>query len=147
MSEQISYDTQAEADAAASEEQWASPIFDEVRDLTVEVYNTRKALCVACEYIDSDNCCTQCQCFLPEKTRSKYEKCPEGKWDKLEDAPVEIPVQREGSNSISSWAEKRAYEYPSLQEQLDMQYWDAVNGTNTWIDAITAVKVALPKEV
>ena len=30
--------------------------------------------------------------------------------------------------------------YPSIQEQLDMQYHDAVNGTTTWKDAIAQVK-------
>jgi len=40
----------------------------------------------------------------------------------------------------------RAEEYPSIQDQLDMQYWDKVNGTNTWQDAINAVKNKYPKE-
>jgi hypothetical protein len=40
----------------------------------------------------------------------------------------------------------RAKEYPSIQDQLDMQYWDKVNGTNTWQDAINAVKNKYPKE-
>ena len=35
---------------------------------------------------------------------------------------------------------KRSISYPSIQEQLDMQYHDAINGTNTWVDAITKVK-------
>tara|TARA_B100000575_G_scaffold96779_1_gene77199 strand:+ start:2680 stop:3027 length:348 start_codon:yes stop_codon:yes gene_type:complete len=35
--------------------------------------------------------------------------------------------------------------YASVQEQLDMQYWDAVNGTTTWKDHISAVKVKYPK--
>ena len=35
--------------------------------------------------------------------------------------------------------------YPSLQEQLDMQYWDAVNGTTTWKDHVAAVKAKYPK--
>ena len=39
----------------------------------------------------------------------------------------------------------RAAAYPSIQEQLDMQYWDSVNGTTTWADAIAAVKAAHPK--
>lgn len=26
--------------------------------------------------------------------------------------------------------------YPSMCEQMDMQYWDAVNGTTTWKDAV-----------
>ena len=39
----------------------------------------------------------------------------------------------------------RTRAYPSIQEQLDMQYWDSVNGTTTWADAIAAVKAANPK--
>ena len=35
--------------------------------------------------------------------------------------------------------------YPSLGDQLDMQYHDNVNGTTTWKDAIQAVKDANPK--
>jgi hypothetical protein len=35
--------------------------------------------------------------------------------------------------------------YPSIQEQLDMQYWDSVNGTTVWADTIAAVKAANPK--
>ena len=39
----------------------------------------------------------------------------------------------------------RAKEYPSIQEQLDMQYWDKINGTNKWQQAINAVKQKYPK--
>ena len=35
--------------------------------------------------------------------------------------------------------------YPSMQEQLDMQYWDSVNGTTTWKDAIALIKSETPK--
>ena len=35
--------------------------------------------------------------------------------------------------------------YPSIQEQLDMQYWDKVNGTTNWEDAIAKVKADTPK--
>ena len=35
--------------------------------------------------------------------------------------------------------------YASVQEQLDMQYWDAVNGTTTWKDHVAAVKAKYPK--
>jgi hypothetical protein len=35
--------------------------------------------------------------------------------------------------------------YPSIQEQLDMQYKDKINGTDTWEQAINAVKVQYPK--
>ena len=35
--------------------------------------------------------------------------------------------------------------YPSIQDQLDMQYWDKVNGTTTWKDSITQIKTDNPK--
>jgi hypothetical protein len=35
--------------------------------------------------------------------------------------------------------------YPSIGEQLDMQYWDKVNGTTTWKDAVAKVKSDNPK--
>ena len=39
----------------------------------------------------------------------------------------------------------RAIAYPSIQEQLDMQYWDQINGTTTWKDSIAKVKSDNPK--
>jgi hypothetical protein len=39
----------------------------------------------------------------------------------------------------------RAKDYPSIQDQLDMQYWDKINGTNKWQEAINAVKQKYPK--
>ena len=35
--------------------------------------------------------------------------------------------------------------YLPLAEQLDMQYWDLVNGTTTWKDHVKAVKDKYPK--
>lgn len=35
--------------------------------------------------------------------------------------------------------------YLPMSQQLDMQYWDSVNGTTTWKDHITAVKAKYPK--
>ena len=35
--------------------------------------------------------------------------------------------------------------YLPIEQQLDMQYWDAVNGTTTWKDHIAAVKAKYPK--
>jgi len=40
---------------------------------------------------------------------------------------------------------QRDRQYPSIGDQLDMQYWDAVNGTTTWKDAIAKVKADNPK--
>ena len=39
----------------------------------------------------------------------------------------------------------RAVAYPNLQEQLDMQYWDQVNGTTKWKEAIAKVKSDIAK--
>ena len=47
--------------------------------------------------------------------------------------------------SSASYNAKRRAVYPSMDEQLDMQYWDAVNGTSTWKDAIAKVKSDYPK--
>ena len=37
--------------------------------------------------------------------------------------------------------------YLPITQQLDMQYWDSVNGTTTWKDHVTAVKAKYPKLV
>ena len=39
----------------------------------------------------------------------------------------------------------RALAYPSIQEQLDLQYWDKINNTTKWEEAINAVKTKYPK--
>jgi hypothetical protein len=40
---------------------------------------------------------------------------------------------------------KNKRRYPSIQDQLDMQYWDKKNGTTTWVDAVAKVKSDNPK--
>jgi len=35
--------------------------------------------------------------------------------------------------------------FASVGDQLDMQYWDAVNGTSTWKDHVAKVKADNPK--
>ena len=44
-----------------------------------------------------------------------------------------------------SYKSKRRAAFPSLQEQLDLQYWDQVNGTTKWKEAIAKVKSDNPK--
>tara|TARA_B100001287_G_scaffold131767_1_gene111006 strand:- start:1848 stop:2186 length:339 start_codon:yes stop_codon:yes gene_type:complete len=44
-----------------------------------------------------------------------------------------------------SYKSKRRAAFPSIAEQLDMQYWDKKNGTTTWVDAIAKVKLDNPK--
>mgnify|MGYP003148424431 FL=1 len=43
------------------------------------------------------------------------------------------------------YSRKRVEQYASIQDQLDMQYWDSVNGTTTWKDHIAKVKSDNPK--
>lgn len=44
-----------------------------------------------------------------------------------------------------AYIEKRQLAYKPLAEQLDMMYWDKVNGTTTWQDHIDQVKADNPK--
>ena len=54
-------------------------------------------------------------------------------------------------SAVNAWTDPdqykfdRASAYKPLAEQLDMQYWDRVNGTDTWKQHIDAVKTAHPK--
>ena len=43
------------------------------------------------------------------------------------------------------YIQARQEAYGSVQDQLDMQYWDGVNGTTTWADHIAQVKSDNPK--
>ena len=54
-----------------------------------------------------------------------------------------VEVQAEYDNN--QYQRDRATAYPTIQDQLDMQYWDNVNGTTTWEDAIAKVKADNPK--
>ena len=54
--------------------------------------------------------------------------------------PNENPVQ-----PVVAYGQARQQEYPSIGDQLDMQYHDGVDGTTTWADAIAAVKTKYAK--
>ena len=54
-----------------------------------------------------------------------------------------VVVQAE--HDANQYQRDRATAYPSIQDQLDMQYWDNVNGTTNWEDAIAKVKADNPK--
>lgn len=45
-----------------------------------------------------------------------------------------------------SYIQKRQRAYPDITDQLDMIYWDKVNATDNWQQAIAAVKQQYPKE-
>lgn len=44
-----------------------------------------------------------------------------------------------------TYAEQRMSEYPSFGDQLDMIYWDKINGTTDWFDLIGEIKAKYPK--
>ena len=65
--------------------------------------------------------------------------------------PTESEIQAEitrlqAEYDANEYQRQRATVYPSIQEQLDMQYWDKVNGTTIWQDTIAKVKTDIPKE-
>ncbi len=69
--------------------------------------------------------------------------------DKKQTEPTtsEIDAEIARLNTIyenEKYKRDRAAAYPQIIEQLDMQYWDQVNGTTTWKDAIAKVKTDFP---
>jgi|APGre2960657404_1045060.scaffolds.fasta_scaffold01791_8 hypothetical protein len=62
--------------------------------------------------------------------------------DHLEEA---IRLCIENKTKYNTYGPLRRDAYPSLSDQLDMLYWDNVNGTRLWADAITQIKATFPK--
>ena len=69
---------------------------------------------------------------------------------------TEVPIPPESGKQIwdgNAWTDpdnvlvlsKRRREYPSIGDQLDMIYWDKVNGTENWSVSIDKVKTDNPK--
>ena len=56
-----------------------------------------------------------------------------------------LETEAQAEENLQSILNARANAYPSIQEQLDMQYWDKVNGTTNWENAIAKVKADNPK--
>jgi len=54
-------------------------------------------------------------------------------------------VEVQAEYDAKQYQRDRATAYPTIQDQLDMQYWDNINGTTTWEDAIAKVKSDNPK--
>ena len=63
-----------------------------------------------------------------------------------EEEIVQKVAELEYKKEVEAYKQQRAAEYPSIAEQQDMQFHDAVNGTTTWKDAIQAVKDKYPKQ-
>jgi hypothetical protein len=70
------------------------------------------------------------------------------KWDtpEISDAKINAEVARlQAEYDNNEYQRQRATAYPTIQEQLDMQYWDGVNGTTIWADTVASVKSENPK--
>ena len=63
-----------------------------------------------------------------------------------EEEIVQKIAELEYKKEVEEYKQQRAAEYPSMADQQDMQFHDAVNGTTTWKDAIQAVKDKYPKK-
>lgn len=66
---------------------------------------------------------------------------------KLNSDDAVMPTQAEVNAKIAELQviQDRKLAYKSIEDQLDMQYWDSVNGTTTWKDHIAKVKADNPK--
>lgn len=71
-------------------------------------------------------------------TLQEVEQGPDGNWYLSGFAPVAPPPD---------YQDLRRAAYPTLTDQLDMIYWDQVNGTTIWRDTIAGIKAAYPKPV
>ena len=69
----------------------------------------------------------------------------EGQTPPTEEAIQEKLKELQADYDAIQYHRDRADAYPSIQEQLDMQYWDAVNGTKKWQEAVAKVKADNPK--
>ena len=64
--------------------------------------------------------------------------------DETKSATHETTLEAEWT--ANEYARNRASAFPSIGDQLDMQYHDQLNGTTTWKDAIAKDKSDNPKE-
>jgi phosphoribosylformylglycinamidine (FGAM) synthase-like enzyme len=58
---------------------------------------------------------------------------------------IEDLAQSKLDTQDNGYKSARQEAYNSIQDQLDMQYWDSVNSTTTWADHIAQVKSDNPK--
>lgn len=44
-----------------------------------------------------------------------------------------------------TYVDQRIAAYPDISDQLDIIYWDKINGTTDWLDLISEIKAKYPK--
>ena len=70
-----------------------------------------------------------------------YKDTQDFTWEQVSAKKAELQTDYDNKQ----YQRDRADAYPSIQDQLDMQYHDAVDGTTTWKDAVAKVKSDIPK--
>jgi hypothetical protein len=82
-----------------------------------------------------------------QDVRTKYPGCEIIQWDTPYpfDPCGNNPDPRSEEQKASVYRDRRRQVYPSLGDQLDMIYWDQINGTTVWQDTVAAVKAQYPK--
>ena len=71
-------------------------------------------------------------------------------WRSSEAQPTQAELDKawsdyQAAEAATKYQRDREPLYPSIKEQLDLQYWDQVNGTTKWKEAIAKVKADNPK--
>lgn len=99
---------------------------------------------------------------FPTIENALHELVPGARWGIVEGVlewqseDIEQPSQEEIDNKIlelkqlwddEHYARTRKSLYPPIVDQLDMIYWDMVNGTENWKNTITNIKNTYPKGV
>ena len=83
-----------------------------------------------------------------EDAKPLYKTTSEGRFEFNDDdyAQAKIDLGNSKWNEQQfGYIQARQEAYGSIADQLDMQYWDNVNGTTTWKDHIAQVKADNPK--
>lgn len=65
----------------------------------------------------------------------------------IEDIALETDTVVGPDVLTEGYAVLRERAYPSLTEQLDMQYWDSINSTTLWADKVAEIKALYPKSM
>ena len=71
-------------------------------------------------------------------------------WNSDQPQPSERAIETahtewQAEQVATQYQRDRAAAYAPIGDQLDMQYWDAINDTTTWADHVADVKARFPK--
>jgi len=83
-----------------------------------------------------------------EDAKPLYKATSEGRFEFTDDDYAQAKIDLgniKWEQQQFGYIQARQEAYGSIADQLDMQYWDSVNGTTTWKDHIAQVKSDNPK--